>query len=82
MAVADALRKMGGRAETQDALIDQYREDSKLKSASAAQEHLNLAENHGFILAEEYRDGKLIKKRYRLPDDKGHFETGNPPEND
>jgi RecA-family ATPase len=67
MAVADALRKIGGRAETQDALIEQYREDSKLKSDSAAQDHINLAEKTGFILAEEYRDGKLVKKRYLLP---------------
>jgi hypothetical protein len=68
LSVADALRKMGGRAETQDALIEQYMEDSKLKSASTAQGHINLAETSGFILAEEYRDGKLIKKRYYLPE--------------
>jgi hypothetical protein len=68
MAVADALRKMGGLAETQDSLIDQYREDSKLKSTSTAQVHINLAETAGFILAEDHQDGKRIKKRYRLPE--------------
>jgi hypothetical protein len=74
MAVADALRKIGGRAETQDALIEQYREDSKLKSDSAAQDHINLANKTGFILAEEYRDGNLVKKRYLLPKENSEFQ--------
>jgi RecA-family ATPase len=71
MAVADALREIGGRVETQDALIEKYREHSELKSNSAAQDHINLAEKTGFILSEEYRDGKLNKKRYLLPKENG-----------
>jgi len=71
MAVADALRKISGRAETQDALIEQYRECSALKSDSAAQDHINLAVKAGYILSEGYRAGKLNKKRYLLPKENG-----------
>lgn len=67
VAVADALRENGGRAETQDALIKQYRECSRLNSNSTAQDHINLAEKAGYILSEEYWDGRVFKKRYLLP---------------
>jgi hypothetical protein len=71
--VVEALSKLGGRAETQDALIEQYRTDTQIKSDTTAQDHINLAEKNGLIVSESYREGKITKKRYKLPAKKGWF---------
>jgi hypothetical protein len=65
---------LGGAADTQETLIAQYQIDTQIKSGSTAQDHINLAEKNGLILFEYYKEGRWLKKRYRLPPEKTRFD--------
>jgi hypothetical protein len=54
MTVVQALKAMGGQSETKAELINQYKEESGIKSDNTAHNHINDAVKNGFIERQYY----------------------------
>ena len=61
-----ALQLQGGVVQTQEELVDQYKEHTGLKSDSTVRRHINEAVKYGFIFREHYTEGKIKKCKYHL----------------
>ena len=56
-----ALQLQGGVVQTQEDLVDQYKEHTGLTSDATVRRHINEAVKHGFIFCEYYTEGKIKK---------------------